>query len=502
MGIFEQSRYFFNYVLPGELTSELAAVNHFFSNIWWIFAIFVAVLFIMVLKSFRKNISLEYHVQIFDDFFKDLSSKEEVRDIELSLLKSIALVGAKYAALYALRGKTYILVESNTQNLKDIATPLRLAKKELTRFKKSGNYVIEYFTSSSKDTLILFYLKSNVKLRTHIGFFEIMLGFYEQSVSDFKSKSGEALLNVSKDTSISLMKLQMDQDEFFKFFTALILKITKAKGAKLLTKEDKSVFEYMTDIKVPMQKVFFIRNTPFKLKFYDDKPLKSETMAQVGSFLDMAGGFLVNLNKNSEMVQNYLKLLEFTNQAVELENIYYKNHSLIVKTISVEVAKSLFLSQEQIDAIDMGASFHDIGMIGDLLALLNKDKLEIKDMDLIKEHPLIGSIIVEPICHIYPISDIIKYHHERFDAKGYPFGLKGAQIPIEAQVVSVGEFYAGITGERSYKKGKTHKEAVLEIKKVSNKMFSKAVVDAFLDVEQSIKIKIEKITSGALKERQ
>ncbi len=499
MGIFEQSRYFFNYVLPSELTSDLAAVNHFFSNIWWIFVIFVAVLFIMALKSFRKSISLKYQAQIFDDFFKDLSSKKEIRDIELSLLKSIALVGAKYAALYALRGETYILVESNTNNVKDIATPLRLAKKELIRFKKSGNYVIEYFTSSSKDMLMLFYLKPNVKFRAYSGFFEIMLGFYEQSVIGFKSKSGEALLNVSKDTSISLMKLQMDQDEFFKFFTALILKITKAKGAKLLTKDDKPVFQHLTES--PLQKIFFIRNTPFKLEFYDDKPLKSETMAQVGSFLDMAGSFLVNLNKNSEMVQNYLKLLEFTNQAVELENVYYKNHSLIVKTISVEVAKSLFLSQEQIDAIAMGASFHDIGMIGDLLALLNKDKLEIKDMDLIKEHPLIGSIIVEPICHIYPISDIIKYHHERFDAKGYPFGLKGAQIPIEAQVVAVGEFYSGITGARSYKKGKTHKEAVLEIKKASNKMFGKAVVDAFLDVEQSIKIKIAKITSSAFEEK-
>lgn len=501
MTIFEQSRYYFNHVLPGIISSNMYAINSFFANAWWIFAIFVVVLFIMMLKSARKNISRDFQTQIFDDFFKEISSKKEVKDIEIVLLKSIRLINAKYSALYALRGETYILLESNIGENQDVGISLRLAKKELDRFKKSGNYITKYFTSSSKNTLILFYLKPNIKLKTYNGFFEILLGYYEQSLNNLKEKSGDALLNVSRDTSISLMKLQMDRDQFFKFFTALILKITKAKGVKLLTKEDSLVFKEVVDANAPEQKVFFIRNTPYKLEFYDEQPLKSEMMTQIGSFLDMAGSFLSNLNKNSEMVQNYLKLLELTNEAIELENVYYKNHSLIVKIVSVEIAKSLFLSEEQIDTIAMGASLHDIGMIGDLLAVLNKDKLGAKELDLIKEHPLIGSIMVEPICHIYPISDIIKYHHERFDAKGYPFGLKGAQIPIEAQVVSVGEFYAGITSDRSYKNGKSHEEAVLEIRQSVNKMFSKPVVDAFLDVEKSIKIKLDKLKHDTTRDK-
>ena len=153
----------------------------------------------------------------------------------------------------------------------------------------------------------------------------------------------------------------------------------------------------------------------------------------------------------------------------------------------------MFLTEEEIDTISLGASLHDIGMVGDLLAVLDKDEFGKKDMDLVKEHPLIGSIMVEPICHIYPISDIIKYHHERFDGKGYPFGLKESQIPLGAQVVSLGEFYAGITGDRSYKKGKSHEEAVEEIKRLRNKMFNTVIVDVFVEVEKSIKIKIAKI---------
>ncbi|MCF6173862.1 MAG: HD domain-containing protein, partial [Campylobacteraceae bacterium] len=224
-----------------------------------------------------------------------------------------------------------------------------------------------------------------------------------------------------------------------------------------------------------------------------DKQLEFETISQIGSFLDMSGAFLENIDKNSEMIKNYLELLNFTNKAMELENIYYKNHSLIVQMVSVEVAKSLFLTQEEIDIISLGAYLHDIGMVGDLLAVLDSDDFGEKEMDLIKEHPLIGSIMVEPICHIYPVSDIIKYHHERFDGKGYPFGLKESQIPMGAQVVSLGEFYAGVTGDRTYKKGKSHEEAIEEIKKLKNKMFNSVVVDVFLDAEKSIKTKIVKI---------
>jgi HD-GYP domain-containing protein (c-di-GMP phosphodiesterase class II) len=192
-------------------------------------------------------------------------------------------------------------------------------------------------------------------------------------------------------------------------------------------------------------------------------------------------------------VKNYLSLLSFTNEALELENIYYKHHSLIVKTVSVEMAKSLFLAENEIDTISLGATLHDIGMIGDLLAVLDKDVFGETEKNLIKEHPLIGSILVEPISHIYPILDIVKYHHERYDGKGYPLGLKESQIPLNAQIVSLGEFYAGITGDRSYKVGKTHEEAVVEIVNLKEKMFSHVVVDAFIDVEKSLKVKIEKI---------
>ncbi len=495
MTTFEQSRYYFNFILPDIIKSNLAELNTFLGQAWWFFLLIALLLLFVYMFLFKKNLRLQADFNRFNDYLHELSSKQSLKDVDLFLLKSIDLVDAKFCGLYELRGETYILVESNAVLEKSVAVPLRVSKKEIKTFLKSGNYMVSNFINSSEKSMLLFFSYSRPDLKKYTGFFDIMLSYYDEISNSFNSKGEGRLSNVSRDTSISLMKLQMDKKQFFKFFVALVLKITKAKGAKLLTKENETVFEYKPKNLTTLQKVFYIRNTPYKLEFYDDKTLQGDTVTQVGSFLDMAGAFMMNSDKNSEIVQNYIELLNFTNEAIELENVYYKNHSLIVQVVSVDIAGSLFLSQNDIDAISMGAYLHDIGMIGDLLAVLDKDQFGETEMNLIKEHPLIGSILVEPIAHIYPIVDIIKFHHERYDGKGYPLGLKESQIPLNAQIVALGEFYAGITGDRSYKAGKTHEQAVSEIIALKEKMFSNVVVDAFLEVEKSIKNKIDKLKS-------
>jgi len=493
MSLFEQSGYYFNAVLPEIILSNIAQVNIFLASFWFVFFLIAILFFILILNLFRKKLDLQDKYKEFNKFLQELSLKAQKLDVENKLLECGELVKAKYVAIYELRGETYILIESTTTEKTDVNAPLRVGRNTLQTFKQSGNYRVTSIINSSQNNMMLLFSYRKLDIESNYGHFDIMLSYYEQISNKFKIEGAETESNIGKSTSVSLMKLQMDQNEFFKFFIALVIKITKAQGVKLYTKEGKLLFEDNTKDNASLQKLFYIRNTPYKLEFYDSKPLSGQSIAQVGSFLDMAGAFLINIDQNSEMVQNYLSFLKFTNEAIELENKYYKNHSLIVQIISVELAKSLFLSEDEIDTISLGSYLHDIGMIGDLLAVVNKENFEEKDMNLIKEHPLIGGIVVEPICHIYPIENIVKYHHERFDGRGYPFGLKESQIPLDAQIVSVGEFYAGITSERSYKKGKSHEEAVLEIQNLREKMFSAVMVDAFLDIEQSIKTKIDKI---------
>ena len=86
--------------------------------------------------------------------------------------------------------------------------------------------------------------------------------------------------------------------------------------------------------------------TDGKLEYYDDKELDEDRVIQIGEFVDLAGSYMMNIDANSTMVKNYVELLRLTNEAIELNNPFYNHHSKIVQIVSVEIAKSLFLSQE------------------------------------------------------------------------------------------------------------------------------------------------------------
>jgi len=493
--ILEKSRQYFNYTLPDQISFVFDLINQFFSQFWWIFFVLSIVMFFIAMRYFRRSIAQKVEAQEISESLKEIGSQKDLKGVANAILNSVSVIKSTYMVLYELRGDTYIQIESSIGDKKDVSAPLRIGKREMKAERKSGRFTAEQFISSDANYMFLLFSQTKLDRKKYFGFLDSTLSYYGAIANNFKAKGADTLLNMSKNTSTSLMKLQMDNTQFFKFFVALIMKVTDAKGAKLLTKSGEIIYEYLNDGNHPMQKVFYIRNTPYKLEFYDDKDLEQEKMIHIGSFLDMAGSFLSNIDGKSEMVQNYLDLLKFTNQGMELGNEYYRDHSLMVQTIATEIAKSLFLGEDDIDAISLGAYLHDIGMVGDVFTVLEKDNIDEAEMNLIKEHPLIGSIVVEPISHVYPITDIIKYHHERFDGKGYPFGLKDSEIPLNAQIVALGEFYTGIRGDRSYRKGKTHEEALVEIDKMRDKMFASIVVDAFFDVEKSLNNKIVKIKS-------
>jgi len=484
---FEASRYFFNYQLPNIIENNLTYINQFLASFWWFFFFIAILLFLVMIYFLRKYINKKAEFVKFDKFFDEISNIKDINKEEKFLLENLNI--SKFTAFYQLRGDTYILLESKVG--KSVGIPLRISKRELKEIDKFGGYFVSYYYNGDGNFLILFIDRVKIDVDKYKGHLNMLLTYYEKSLT-YKNNENNSD-NVSHQTSLSLIKLHMDKKEFFKFLVLLIAQATNASGVKLLTKDGKLIFENIKK-PTPLQKTFYIRNTPYKLEFYDDKELDFDKINQIGAFVDLSGSYMMNIDENSEMVKNYLKLLQLTNEAIELNNPFYKNHSKIVQVVSVEVAKSLFLSQEEIEEVSLGALLHDIGMVGDLLNIINKDKVEKKELDLIKKHPLIGSIMVEPINHIYNISDIIKYHHERVDGLGYPFGISGIKIPIKANIVALGEFYAGITSDRPYRKGKTHEEAVEEIKKVSNKFFDKSVVDGFLDVSNRIDIKIKKVT--------
>ncbi len=167
--------------------------------------------------------------------------------------------------------------------------------------------------------------------------------------------------------------------------------------------------------------------------------------------------------------------------AVDAKDPYTHNHSRNVSSYSRAIAEQMFLSEREMEILELSAILHDIGKIAIPESILNKPaKLTDEEFDIMKSHPLCGVKIVENIEEMEEIIPGMKYHHERYDGKGYPEGLKGDEIPLLAQIMAVADTYDAITSDRPYRKGPGHEFAEKEIIRCSGTQFSPTVTEAFL----------------------
>jgi putative nucleotidyltransferase with HDIG domain len=167
-----------------------------------------------------------------------------------------------------------------------------------------------------------------------------------------------------------------------------------------------------------------------------------------------------------------MKRLEETDQ-------YTFGHSVRVQEYTLKIAKELRLSKVRYENLFYSSLLHDIGKINVPIDLLNKKEiLTTQEMEMIKKHALYGSEIVNETFSLY-IGEIILQHHERIDGSGYPFGLKGNQILLEAKIIAVADTYDAMTSQRVYREAVTPHEAIVIIKQQNERQYSKPIVDAF-----------------------
>ena len=147
-----------------------------------------------------------------------------------------------------------------------------------------------------------------------------------------------------------------------------------------------------------------------------------------------------------------------------------------------KIALELGVSPEKAELIWCVAELHDIGKLVIHETILNKkEKLTPEEWEILKEHPVTGEKILEPVLD-EELLRVIRSHHERMDGKGYPDGLKGEEINFSSQIVSVADAYDAMTSLRSYRKPLTPKDAVIEIERAGGTQFRPEVVSAFLKV--------------------
>ena len=157
----------------------------------------------------------------------------------------------------------------------------------------------------------------------------------------------------------------------------------------------------------------------------------------------------------------------------------------VEKTVfyATEIARRLMLSDENIRLIEQAAMLHDLGKIGisDKI-LLKKRKLTDLEFKKIKEHPKIGVDIIRSIQFLHGLIPLILYHHERWDGKGYPCGLKGKETPVGARVIAIADVYQALTSDRPYRKALSEKKALDIIRANSGTQFDPDIANEFLNI--------------------
>jgi len=154
------------------------------------------------------------------------------------------------------------------------------------------------------------------------------------------------------------------------------------------------------------------------------------------------------------------------------------DHIERVRLLAERVAVGLQLSPDDVQAVQYAAILHDVGKIGIPDSILNKPgKLNEDEWEVMKRHPSIGADILAKIAGFERVSEATLAHHERFDGQGYPAGIAGTNISIEARIVSVIDAYDAMTHERPYRKAMSHDEAMKQLDLHSGTQFDPAVVE-------------------------
>ena len=163
---------------------------------------------------------------------------------------------------------------------------------------------------------------------------------------------------------------------------------------------------------------------------------------------------------------HYHEIIECITAALDAKDPYTAGHSQRVSDMAMKVCQLIGLSEEVTEQIHIAAHLHDIGKIGVPDAVLNKpDRLTDEEFEQIKKHPTIGAEILSKSHHLSEVKDIVLSHHERFDGKGYPQGLKAEQIPVGARIIAICDSIDAMTSTRSYRQARDFDFCYGEIKK-------------------------------------
>ncbi|MEX0750533.1 MAG: HD domain-containing phosphohydrolase, partial [Dehalococcoidia bacterium] len=214
--------------------------------------------------------------------------------------------------------------------------------------------------------------------------------------------------------------------------------------------------------------------TPAEVRLVED--LASQAVAAV----EQAQLFARVRSDANELENSYDTTLKVLMAALDAKDNDTEGHCERVAKLTVQLAKFMGVTESGLVDIERGALLHDVGKIGVPDAVLKQPKkLTPMEWEAMRKHPLLAGVMVSKVGFLEKALPILLYHHERYDGMGYPFGLAGENIPLEARIFSIVDAYDAMTSDRPYRAAMSHEEAMTEVRANCGSQFDPHVVDSF-----------------------
>lgn len=211
----------------------------------------------------------------------------------------------------------------------------------------------------------------------------------------------------------------------------------------------------------------------------------------INTFQLLVESYYENLENAIKEENRLADIVKAMTNILEYHDKYTKDHSLNVANIAKQIGKEMKLSNRDVNELYLAGLLHDLGKTFIPEEILNKkEKLTNSEFSIIKKHPIDGFNVLNSIQDLDKIKYSVKHHHERWDGLGYPSGLKGDDILLETQILSIADAYDAMTTNRPYRKVFSKERAIEEIEKNSGKQFSPIVSEVFLKMFNSGKFDI------------
>lgn len=220
------------------------------------------------------------------------------------------------------------------------------------------------------------------------------------------------------------------------------------------------------------------------LKPFDPEELKVSVNNGLKKF-ELSSRKTLIMKDLKELFYKTIKSISF---ALDAKDPYTHGHSLRVTLYSLILASKLGLNDTALEEIETAGLLHDIGKIGIPQSILCKtDKLTDEEFEIMKDHTGRGAKMIQNVKKLRAVASWLKSHHERWDGRGYPCGLKGTEIPLFARVIALADTYDAMTSTRPYRKALPHEVAIQEIKRCAGIQFDPELAELFVANEAEIK---------------